>query len=334
MKLNQHTIDTLKNFAGINTNILIKEGDELSTISTMRNIFARAKVSDSFTNQFGIYDLNEFLSAVSGFSKPELSLKDKYMTISSEGSKSKVKYYYSDPSVIVSPTKEVNMPDADVTFSLGDALRPGSILDSHDELQVQEMINISRLAKRANEKDVQVMIEGPGHVPLNEVAANVRLAKSLIGDVPYYVLGPLVTDIASGHDHIASAIGAAVSASEGVDLLCYLTPSEHLALPNAEEVKAGLIAYRIAAHAGDLVKLREKSIKWDMKMTEARRTLDWEKQLALSIDPENAAKIHGRTGQHPGNNVPCTMCGGACVYLMLPQQRKYEKAPEKLEQSS
>ena len=222
----------------------------------------------------------------------------------------------------------------DVTFSLGDALRPGSILDSHDELQVQEMINISRLAKRANEKDVQVMIEGPGHVPLNEVAANVRLAKSLIGDVPYYVLGPLVTDIASGHDHIASAIGAAVSASEGVDLLCYLTPSEHLALPNAEEVKAGLIAYRIAAHAGDLVKLREKAIKWDMKMTEARRTLDWEKQLALSIDPELAAKIHGRTGQHPGNNVPCTMCGGACVYLMLPQQRKYEKEPEKLKQSS
>jgi len=222
----------------------------------------------------------------------------------------------------------------DVTFSLGDALRPGSILDSHDELQVQEMINISRLSKRANEKEVQVMVEGPGHVPLNEVAANVRLAKSLIGDVPYYVLGPLVTDIASGHDHIASAIGAAVSASEGVDLLCYLTPSEHLALPNAEEVKAGLIAYRIAAHAGDLVKLREKSIKWDMKMTEARRTLDWEKQLALSIDPELAAKIHGRTGQHPGNNVPCTMCGGACVYLMLPQQRKYEKDPEKLEQSS
>ena len=213
----------------------------------------------------------------------------------------------------------------DVTFSLGDALRPGSILDSHDELQVQEMINIARLAKRANEKDVQVMIEGPGHVPLNEVAANVRLAKSLIGDVPYYVLGPLVTDVASGHDHIASAIGAAVSASEGVDLLCYLTPSEHLALPNTEDVKAGLIAYRIAAHAGDLVKLRDKAIKWDMKMTEARRTLDWEKQLALSIDPELAAKIHSRTGQHPGNSVPCTMCGGACVYLMLPQQRKYEK---------
>ena len=137
MKLNQHTIDTLKNFAGINTNILIKEGDELSTISTMRNIFAKAKVSDSFTNQFGIYDLNEFLSAVSGFSKPELTLKDKYLTISSEGNRSKVKYYYSDPSVIVSPQKEVNMPEADVTFSLSESnykelLKMAAILKSPD----------------------------------------------------------------------------------------------------------------------------------------------------------------------------------------------------------
>ena len=121
MKLNQNTIETLKNFAGINTNILIKQGDELSTISTMRNIFAKAKVSDNFTNEFGIYDLNEFLSAVSGFSKPELSLQDKHMTISPEGSKSKVKYFYSDPSVIVAPTKEVNMPEAEVTFSLTEA---------------------------------------------------------------------------------------------------------------------------------------------------------------------------------------------------------------------
>ncbi|WP_148687084.1 phosphomethylpyrimidine synthase ThiC [Candidatus Nitrosocosmicus hydrocola] len=214
----------------------------------------------------------------------------------------------------------------DVTFSLGDALRPGSILDSHDELQVSEMINVSRLAKVAYANDVQVMVEGPGHVPLNEVAVNVRLAKSLIGDIPYYVLGPLVTDIASGYDHIASAIGAAISASEGVDLLCYLTPAEHLGLPNENEVKEGLIAYRIAAHAGDLVKNREKAIKWDTEMTEARRTLNWEKQLSLSIDPEKAKDIHYRnTGQHPGNNVPCTMCGGACVYLMLPQQRRYIK---------
>jgi phosphomethylpyrimidine synthase len=211
----------------------------------------------------------------------------------------------------------------DVTFSLGDALRPGSILDSHDELQVAEMINVARLAKRAREYGVQVMIEGPGHVPLNEVAANVRLAKSLLGNIPYYVLGPLVTDIAAGYDHIASAIGAAISAAEGVDLLCYLTPSEHLGLPTAEEVKEGLIAYRIAGHAGDLVKMREKAIKWDKAITEARRTLNWEKQISLSINPEEAERIHmRRQGQHGGNNVPCTMCGSACVYIMLPQQRK------------
>lgn len=225
----------------------------------------------------------------------------------------------------------------DVTFSLGDALRPGSILDSHDELQIAEMINVSRLAKRAHAKDVQVMIEGPGHVPLNEVASNVRLAKSLVGDVPYYVLGPLVTDVASGYDHIASAIGAAVSAAEGVDLLCYLTPAEHLALPTADEVKEGLIAYRIAAHAGDLVKIRDRAIKWDAEMTEARRTLNWERQIALSINPEEAERIHYREGQHDGNNVPCTMCGSACVYIMLPQQRKPKQdanqsaAPEPLQ---
>ena len=216
----------------------------------------------------------------------------------------------------------------DVTFSLGDALRPGSILDSHDELQIQEMVNVARLSKRAHERDIQVMIEGPGHVPLNEVAANVRLAKSLIGDIPYYVLGPLVTDIAAGYDHIASAIGAAVSASEGVDLLCYLTPAEHLSLPNVEDVKDGLIAYRIAAHAGDLVKMRDKAIKWDREITKARRTLNWQRQIELSINPEEAERIHNRQGQHEGNNVPCTMCGGACVYIMLPQQRKYEDKDE------
>ena len=216
----------------------------------------------------------------------------------------------------------------DVTFSLGDALRPGSILDSHDELQIQEMINVARLCKRAQEKDIQVMVEGPGHVPLNEVAVNVRLAKSLIGEIPYYVLGPLVTDVAAGYDHIASAIGAAVSASEGVDLLCYLTPAEHLSLPNVEDVKEGLIAYRIAAHAGDLVKIREKAIKWDRAITNARRTLNWQKQIELSINPEEAERIHNRQGQHEGNNVPCTMCGGACVYIMLPQQRKYEDKDE------
>jgi phosphomethylpyrimidine synthase len=216
----------------------------------------------------------------------------------------------------------------DVTFSLGDALRPGSILDSHDELQIAEMVNVSRLVKRAHEYDVQVMVEGPGHVPLNEVAANVRLAKAMIDDVPYYVLGPLVTDVAAGYDHIASAIGAAVAASEGVDLLCYLTPAEHLALPTVEDVREGLIAYRIAAHAGDIVKIRDRAIKWDAEITKARRTLNWSKQISLAIDPERASMIHSREGQLSGNNVPCTMCGSACVYIMLPEQRKYEPEGE------
>jgi phosphomethylpyrimidine synthase len=216
----------------------------------------------------------------------------------------------------------------DVTFSLGDALRPGSILDSHDELQIAEMVNVSRLVKRAHEYDVQVMVEGPGHVPLNEIAANVRLAKAMMDDAPYYVLGPLVTDVAAGYDHIASAIGAAVAASEGVDLLCYLTPAEHLALPTVEDVREGLIAYRIAAHAGDIVKIRDRAIKWDAEITKARRTLNWSKQISLAIDPERASMIHNREGQLSGNNVPCTMCGSASVYIMLPEQRKYEPEGE------
>ena len=135
-----------------------------------------------------------------------------------------------------------------------------------------------------------------------------------------------MTDVAAGYDHIASAIGAAISAAEGVDLLCYLTPAEHLGLPNAEEVKEGLIAYRIAAHAGDLVKIREKAIKWDREITEARRTLNWDKQISLAINPEEAERIRSRRqGQINANSAPCTMCGGACVYIMLPQQRMYKK---------
>lgn len=216
----------------------------------------------------------------------------------------------------------------DLTFSLGDALRPGSILDAHDELQIAEMVNVARLVKRAHEYDVQVMVEGPGHVPLNEIAANVRLAKSMMDNAPYYVLGPLVTDVAAGYDHVASAIGAAIAASEGVDLLCYLTPAEHLALPSVEDVREGLIAYRIAAHAGDIVKIRDRAIKWDAEITKARRMLNWSKHISLAIDPEKAASIHNREEQLYGNNVPCTMCGSACVYIMLPEQRRYDVEEE------
>jgi len=203
----------------------------------------------------------------------------------------------------------------DAVLSLGDALRPGSVLDAHDYAQMAEMLNITRLVERAWEKNVQVMVEGPGHVPLHQVAANVRLEKALCKGAPYYVLGPLVTDIAAGYDHIAAAIGAAIAAAEGVDLICYLTPAEHLSLPDPEDVKLGLIAAKIAGHAGDIVKLGEKALKHDLEMSIAREKLDWKKMYKLSLDPEKAKTMHERYGRVTEG--PCTMCGDLCVYLLL-----------------
>ena len=208
----------------------------------------------------------------------------------------------------------------DAVLSLGDALRPGSVLDAHDYAQMAEMLNISRLVERAWEKNVQVMVEGPGHVPLHQVAANVRLEKALCKGAPYYVLGPLVTDIAAGYDHIAAAIGAAIAAAEGVDLICYLTPAEHLSLPNPEDVKLGLIAAKIAGHAGDIVKLGEKALKHDLEMSIAREKLDWKKMYELAFDPEKAKAVHERYGKVTDG--PCTMCGDLCVYLLL---KKFQK---------
>ena len=203
----------------------------------------------------------------------------------------------------------------DAVLSLGDALRPGSVLDAHDYAQMAEMLNIARLVERAWERNVQVMVEGPGHVPLHQVAANVRLEKALCKGAPYYVLGPLVTDIAAGYDHIAAAIGAAIAAAEGVDLICYLTPAEHLSLPDPEDVKLGLIAAKIAGHAGDIVKLGEKALKHDLEMSIAREKLDWKKMYKLSLDPEKAKTMHERYGRMTEG--PCTMCGDLCVYLLL-----------------
>lgn len=208
----------------------------------------------------------------------------------------------------------------DAVLSLGDALRPGSVLDAHDYAQMAEMLNIARLVESAWEKNVQVMVEGPGHVPLHQVAANVRLEKALCKGAPYYVLGPLVTDIAAGYDHIAAAIGAAIAAAEGVDLICYLTPAEHLSLPNPEDVKLGLIAAKIAGHAGDIVKLGEKALKRDLEMSIAREKLDWKKMYELAFDPEKAKAVHERYGKVTDG--PCTMCGDLCVYLLL---KKFQK---------
>ncbi len=199
----------------------------------------------------------------------------------------------------------------DMVLSLGDGLRPGCINDATDSAQIQELITLGELAKRAFESGVQVMIEGPGHVPLGEIAANVALEKSLCRGAPFYVLGPLVTDLAPGYDHITSAIGGAVAASCGVDFLCYVTPSEHLRLPTVEDVREGVIASRIAAHAGDIAKGVAGAKEADDQMSRARKALDWDEQIRLSIDPVKAREL--RASSPPGLEDVCTMCGSLCA---------------------
>ncbi len=197
----------------------------------------------------------------------------------------------------------------DVTLSLGDACRPGCIADSTDSSQIHELITLGELTKRAWEQHVQVMIEGPGHMRLNEVAANVALEKRLCHGAPFYVLGPLVTDIAPGYDHITSAIGGAVAGMSGADFLCYVTPAEHLRLPTLEDMREGIFATKIAAHAADLAKGTDDG-KWDDAMADARHELDWEKMFTLAIDPEKARRY--RKDSMPEDGKTCTMCGKMC----------------------
>jgi len=212
----------------------------------------------------------------------------------------------------------------DAVISLGDALRPGTIADSEDSLQVSELVNNAKLLEKAREKGVQVMVEGPGHMPIDKIAADLRIMKSLTKGAPYYVLGPLVTDIAVGYDHIAAAIGSAIAAAEGADLLCYLTPAEHLSLPNTEQVKEGLIASKIAAHAGDVVKLGRKAQKKDDQMSIARAKLDWRTMFKLSLDP---AKVEKDYKQFGAKIESCNMCGPYCVFLVLDKYFKKNKKP-------
>ncbi len=198
----------------------------------------------------------------------------------------------------------------DVTISLGDACRPGSINDATDASQIKELIVLGELTKRAWEKDVQVMIEGPGHMAINEIAANMVIEKKLCHGAPFYVLGPLVTDIAPGYDHITSAIGGAIAASNGADFLCYVTPAEHLRLPNLDDMKEGIIATKIAAHAADIAKNIKGAKEWDYKMSTARQNLDWEGMFKLAIDPEKARRY--RAESTPEHEDSCTMCGKMC----------------------
>lgn len=198
----------------------------------------------------------------------------------------------------------------DLTLSLGDALRPGSINDSSDACQIKELMILGELTLRAWKRNVQVIIEGPGHMSLDEIESNILLEKKLCHGAPFYVLGPIVTDIAPGYDHITSAIGGALAASYGADFLCYVTPAEHLRLPNLDDVKEGIIATKIAAHAADIAKKIPKSRDIDNQMSKARQELDWEKMFELAIDPQKARRY--RKESTPKHDDSCTMCGKMC----------------------
>lgn len=218
----------------------------------------------------------------------------------------------------------------DVTISLGDALRPGCIDDSTDAGQVSELIELGNLTKRAWDKDVQVMVEGPGHMAMNEIEANMKLQKRICHNAPFYVLGPLVTDIAPGYDHITSAIGGAIAAASGADFLCYVTPAEHLRLPNLNDVKEGIIASKIAAHAADIAKGVPGARDIDNKMSDARHRVDWDEMFKYAIDPEKARSYFESTP--PSDRHTCSMCGKMCAVRttnMILEGKKVEFCTEK-----
>jgi len=209
----------------------------------------------------------------------------------------------------------------DATLSLGDGFRPGALADATDRAQIQELIILGELTQRAWDAGIQVMIEGPGHVPLDQVEMNIKLQKQLCHGAPFYVLGPLVTDIAPGYDHITCAIGGTLAAGAGADFLCYVTPSEHLCLPNVQDVHEGVIATRIAAHAGDIVKKIPGAIDKDIAMSKARKALDWEKQFELAIDPPQARKRRAESNASEDHEA-CTMCGELCAYMVMNDRKK------------
>jgi phosphomethylpyrimidine synthase len=212
----------------------------------------------------------------------------------------------------------------DVTLSLGDSLRPGSVVDASDRGQIEELVTLGELARRAREAGVQAMIEGPGHMPLHQVEAHVRLEKELCEGAPFYLLGPLTTDLAAGYDHIAAAIGGAIASAAGADFLCYVTPAEHLKLPDPEDVRQGVIAARIAAHSGDIAKGIGGAIEKDRAMSEARARLDWEAMLSACIDPLTARSK--RESSEAASEPVCTMCGRLCAIATYNQAMSKDHA--------
>jgi phosphomethylpyrimidine synthase len=257
----------------------------------------------------------EFMTVHSGLTSKALQLVDRSERVSgivSRGGSLLAKWMrhrhaenplYKDFDYLLELVKDFN-----VVLSLGDALRPGSIADSTDAPQIEELITLGKLVERSQNAGVGAMVEGPGHVPLNEIGPNVLLEKRLCRGAPFYVLGPIVTDIAAGYDHIAGAIGGAIAAMHGADFLCYVTPSEHLALPGVEDVKLGVIASKIAAHAADIS--RGKDLKRDREVSKARAGLDWTEQFKHLLDPEKACRV--REERHPRDPAVCTMCGEFC----------------------
>ena len=201
----------------------------------------------------------------------------------------------------------------DVTLSLGDACRPGCLADASDVCQIEELVRLGELTKRAWEHNVQVIIEGPGHVPMDQIAANMKLQQTICMNAPFYVLGPLVTDIAPGYDHITGAIGGAMAAMYGASFLCYVTPAEHLGLPNVDDVKQGIIATKIAAHAADIAKGVAHARDIDDKMGDARKQLDWDGQFACAMDPETAKRIRDERMPEDDHSETCSMCGKFCA---------------------
>jgi phosphomethylpyrimidine synthase len=203
----------------------------------------------------------------------------------------------------------------DMVLSLGDGFRPGCLADATDRAQIHELILLGELTQRAQDAGVQVMIEGPGHVPLHQIEANIILQKRLCHGAPFYVLGPLVTDIAPGYDHITCAIGGAIAAAAGADFLCYVTPSEHLRLPTVEDVREGVIASRIAAHAADIAKGVKGAIDKDIRMARCRKKLDWDGQFREALDPDKAIRLRAESGV--ADHGACTMCGEFCAYKVM-----------------
>lgn len=215
----------------------------------------------------------------------------------------------------------------DVTISLGDGLRPGCLADATDRAQIQELLNLGELTQRAWDKGVQVMVEGPGHMPYNQIAANMQLQKRICHGAPFYVLGPLVTDVAPGYDHITSAIGGTLAAVSGADFLCYVTPAEHLGLPDLNDVREGVIAARIAAHAADLAKGNKQAWVWDNAMAKARKELDWPEQLRLALDPVKATEY--RNKKNKSDDEACSMCGDYCAVKIVGQYLEEHKRKSK-----